>query len=172
MSEEIINRVAASGLITLDPADWAPKRAIVGLDLSDGLYMAQILKEKEFRAWLEGLDHTAYEGKTLAVYCSADALIPNWAYMLVSVRFQEHAEAVLWGRPEEVYAHLFTQNCMDISLDEYKDARIVLKGCGEIEVPPAVYLGLAARLRPLVRTLMFGEPCSTVPVYKKKKADL
>lgn len=172
MSEEIINRVATSGLVSLDPAEWAPTQPILGLDLADGLFMAQILKEKEFRAWLEGLDIIDFEGKTVAVYCSADALIPNWAYMLVSVRFQEHVKEVLWGSPKEVYAQLFLQNCQAIPLDEYKDARIVLKGCGEIEVPPAVYLALAARLRPLVRTLMFGEPCSTVPVFKKKRADL
>ena len=168
MSEPIINKVAESGLITLDPASYIPTGETVIFDLKDYLFMGLILKEKDFREALKTMDWTNYRDKNVAVTCSADAIIPVWAYMLVASYLQPIAKAVVMGTVADVHRHLFLSNIGAIPVEEYRDKRIVIKGCGDTPIGEFVYMELTKLLQPVVKSIMYGEPCSTVPVYKKK----
>lgn len=165
---EIVNKVAASGLITLDLEQYLPKGEWASFDLKDHLFMGLILKEKDFREALKGQDWSAFAGKHVSVFCSADAIIPVWAYMLVSAYLEPVAATVFTGTPEEHRRHLLMENLAAIDLKPYEEGRIVVKGCGEEAVAPFAYAEITRRLRPVARSIMYGEPCSTVPVYKKK----
>jgi hypothetical protein len=164
----LINRVANSGIITFNLEDYYPQHDIVTLDLKDYLFMGMILKEKDFREAMQAHDWTQYTGKYLVVTCSADAIIPLWAYMLVATYATPHAIEVAEGNTENFvrthYAHALTK--LDVSV--YKDARVVIKGCGDKPVPAFAYSEITRLLTPVVKSLMYGEPCSTVPIYKKK----
>ena len=165
----LVNRVAASGLITLNLEDFFPKEELVTFDLKDYLYMELILKEKDFRAALKEHDWEQYKGKNLVVFCSADAIIPVWAYMLVTVYATPFAKNVFQGTPEEFYKMAFQNALTELDEEKYTDKRIVIKGCGDKPVPPSAYVELTRKLQPHARSIMYGEPCSTVPIYKKKK---
>ena len=164
----LVNRVAASGLITLNLEDFFPQGEIAIFDLKDYLFMEMILKEKDFRAALKEHDWTQYEGKNLTVYCSADAIIPVWAYMLVTAYATPFAQFVFQGTPEEYYKVNFQEALSNITGEDYTDKRIVIKGCSEKPVPPSAYVELTRKLQPYAKSIMYGEPCSTVPIYKKK----
>lgn len=166
--ETIINKVAESGIITLDLAPYLPSGEVVAFDLKPFLFREMILREKDYRAALQALDWQQYEGKHVAVFCSTDAIIPVWAYMLAASYLQPIAATVFHGTQEELTKHLLNRNIESIPLDEYADKRVVIKGCGDTPIPDAAYLAVTAHLRPVVKSLMYGEPCSTVPVYKKK----
>ena len=130
--------------------------------------MGMILKEKDFREALKQMDWSVYEGKNVAVTCSADAVIPVWAYMLVAAYLQPVAKEIVMGDEKELHKALFLKNLSSINLEEYTDKRIVIKGCGETPIADYVYMEITKLLRPVVKSIMYGEPCSTVPVYKKK----
>jgi len=132
------------------------------------LFMGMILKEKDFREALKQMDWSVYEGKNVAVTCSADAVIPVWAYMLVAAYLQPVAKEIVMGDEKELHKALFLKNLSSINLEEYTDKRIVIKGCGETPIADYVYMEITKLLRPVVKSIMYGEPCSTVPVYKKK----
>ncbi len=166
--EEIINKVSESGLLTIDLEAYFPKEEIVAFDLAPFLFRGLILKEKEFRDSIQKEDWSKYSGKTVAVYCSADAIIPAWAYMLVSSNLSGIAHAVYAGTPEEMEKKLFIQNLEKIKASDYIDKRVVVKGCGDRQIGAFAYLEITGILKPVVKSLMYGEPCSTVPVYKKK----
>lgn len=166
MSEAIVNKVAQSGLITLNLEDYLPQGEFVSFDLKDYLFMGLILKEKDFREALKGLDWSGYQGKNVAITCTADAIIPLWAYMLVTSYLQPVAKDIYVGTAEEMHKHLFLQNIAAIDAAAFADQRIVIKGCGDIPVGAFAYAGLTKLLLPQVRSIMYGEPCSTVPVYK------
>ncbi len=168
MSESFINKVAESGLITLDLEKWYPRGETAVFDMKDYLFMGMILKEKDFREALKQMDWSAYEGKNVAVTCSADAVIPVWAYMLVAAYLQPVAKEIVMGDEKELHKTLFLKNLSSINLEEYSDKRIVIKGCGETPIADYVYMEITKILRPVVKSIMYGEPCSTVPVYKKK----
>ncbi len=168
MEGEFINRVTESALVTLDLAEYYPKEEVVVFDLKDFLFMGLILKEKDFRESLKGLDLTPYSGKVVAVTCSADAIIPMWAYMLAASYLQPVAASVTFGTPEKVKEQLLLQQLDHLPLADFADKRIVIKGCGELPIGEAAYLKATALLRPLVKSIMYGEPCSTVPIFKKK----
>jgi hypothetical protein len=168
MSEEIINKVAASGIITLNLEDYYPKEEVVVFDLKPHLFMELILKEKDFRAALQQLDWSPYQDKIAAVTCSADAIIPMWAYMLVAAYLQPVAKEVIFGNKETAIQQLFLKNITAIPADEYADQRIVVKGCADIPIGEFAYLEITKKLRPVAKSIMYGEPCSTVPIYKKK----
>ncbi len=168
MSESFINKVAESGLITLDLEKWYPRGETAVFDMKDYLFMGMILKEKDFREALKQMDWSAYEGKNVAVTCSADAVIPVWAYMLVAAYLQPVAKEIVMGDEKELHKTLFLKNLSSINLEEYTDKRIVIKGCGETPIADYVYMEITKILRPVVKSIMYGEPCSTVPVYKKK----
>jgi hypothetical protein len=166
--ETIVNKVAESGIITLDLSGYLPGNIVMDFDLKPFLYMEMILKEKDYRAALQSHDWQQYEGKHIAVFCSADAIVPVWAYMLAASYLQPVAKSVYFGTNEEVSKMLLTNLINAIPLDEYADKRVVIKGCGDIHIPDAAYLAVTAHLRPVVKSLMYGEPCSTVPIYKKR----
>jgi hypothetical protein len=166
--DTIVNKVAESGLITLDLEEFYPKEEIVAFDLKEYLFMGMILKEKDFRAALQGLTWGDYKDRLVALYCSADAIIPLWAYMLVSANLSGIARKVFAGTPDEMRKQVFIENIRAINADEYIDKRVVIKGCGDLEVGEFAYVEISNKLTPVVRSLMFGEACSAVPVFKKK----
>jgi hypothetical protein len=167
MADEIINKVAESGLITIDLAQYYPSGANTVFDLKDHLYMGMILKEKEFREALKNLDWSIYRDKNVAVTCTADAVIPVWAYMLIASYLQPIAMDIVMGDEKELHKQLFLKNITAINTEEYKDKRIVIKGCGETPVGDFAYMEITRLLRPVAKSIMYGEPCSTVPVFKK-----
>jgi hypothetical protein len=168
MSEEIINRVAQSGLLTLDLEDYYPREEIAVFDLKPLLFREMILKEKEFRAGLQGIDWSQYTGKILAVTCTTDAIIPAWAYMLVAVHARPFARSIILGDREAALQQTFLANLQTIDLEAFTDKRVVVKGCGDVAVGPFAYLEITRLLQPVVKSILYGEACSNVPVYKKK----
>lgn len=167
MAEIITNKVAESGIITIDPASYIPAGETDVFDLKDHLFMGLILKEKDFREALKKTDWEQYRGKNVAVTCSADAVIPVWAYMLVASYLQPVAKEIVMGDEKELQRQLFIKNISQINTDELADQRIVIKGCGDTPIGDYVYLELTKLLRPVAKSIMYGEPCSTVPVYKR-----
>ncbi|SRR5258705_10213097 len=168
MGDPIINKVAESGLITIDPVNYYPKEDIGVFDLKDFLFMGLILKEKDFREALKSFDWEQYRNKNVAVTCSADAIIPVWAWMLVGTYLHPVAKEFIMGDDKELHKKIFLKNLSGISIEEFADKRIVIKGCGDTPIGDFVYLELTKLLQPVVKSIMYGEPCSTVPVYKKK----
>ena len=168
MNDTFINKVAESALVTLNLEDYYPKETIVIFDLKDYLFMGLILKEKDFREALKNLNLEPFTGKYVTVTCSADAVIPMWAYMLVATYLQPVAKDVFFGTEEEVKNQLLLNNISKIAAEEFIDKRIVIKGCGELPVNEAAYLQATKMLRPVAKSIMYGEPCSTVPIFKKK----
>ena len=168
MPEEIINKVSQSSLVTLDLELFFPKENIRIFDLKPFLFMELILKEKDFRAALQSMDWSVYKDEIVGVYCSADAVIPVWAYMLVTSYLQPYAKEVILGDEPAVLRQLITENIRSINPEEYRNQRIVVKGCGDKPVGDFAYLEITKLLRPVAKTIMYGEPCSTVPVYKAK----
>ena len=169
MADLIVNKVAGSGLVTLDLEKFIPLEEILAFDLKDHLFMGMILKEKDFREALKQLDWSVYRNKYVAIYCSADAIIPLWAYMLVSVNLQPLAKDIYTGSVAEMYKHLFLKNISAIDARVFNGQRIVVKGCGDREIENYAYTEITRILRPVVKSIMYGEPCSTVPVYKNKE---
>jgi hypothetical protein len=168
MPEPLTNKVAESGIITLDPANFIPNSETAIFDLKDHLFMGLILKEKDFRETLKKMDWDQYRDKNVAVTCTADAIIPVWAYMLVAATLQPVAKEIVMGNEKELHRALVLKNISQINLDELTDQRVVIKGCGDTEIGDYVYLELTKLLRPVAKSIMYGEPCSTVPVFKKK----
>lgn len=169
MDEVIVNKVSESGLITLDLEEYYPKEDIAVFDMKDYLFMGMILKEKEFREAMKNLDLSPYKGKSTALTCSADAVIPMWAYMLAASYLEPVANEVVFGDKDFLHKTLFLKNISKINTDAYLDKRVVIKGCGELPVSETAYVAITSLLRPVVKSIMYGEPCSTVPIYKKPK---
>ena len=169
MSDEIINKVAESGLITIDLEKYLPQKGSIAVfDLKDFLFMGMILKKKDFREDLKQQDSEKYRNKNVAIICSADAIIPVWAYMLVTTYLQPVAKATIVGDEKEIYKSVFLKNIASIQESEFADKRIVLKGCGETPIDDFAYAEATRKLLPVAKSIMYGEPCSTVPVYKRK----
>ncbi|MBO9684368.1 MAG: DUF2480 family protein [Flavisolibacter sp.] len=168
MSDTIVNKVANSGLITIDLENYLPQGDVVTFDLKDHLFMGLILKEKDFREALKNLDWSVYQDKYVAITCTADAIIPAWAYMLVVTYLQNIAEDVYAGTSTEMQKHLLLKNIAAIDVNEFVDQRIVIKGCGDATIESFAYTEVTKVLLPVVKSIMYGEPCSTVPVFKKK----
>ncbi|MBM3431763.1 MAG: DUF2480 family protein [Bacteroidetes bacterium] len=169
MTETIVNKVAESGLITLNLEDWFPKEEIRVFDLKEHLFMGLILKEKEFREALKHTDWSVYQNQYVSVTCSADAIIPAWAYMLVASYLSPVATGIFQGTAEEFRNTLFHRRIQQIDPKHFTDQRVVVKGCGELPVGPDAYLEITRILQPVAKSIMYGEPCSTVPIYKKPK---
>jgi hypothetical protein len=165
---EFVNKVAESGLITIDLENWYPKGEIVVFDLKDYLFMGMIVKEKEFRDTLKNTDWEVYRNKMVSIICSVDAIIPSWAFMLVASCLQPVCKELALATPEEMRKQVFLRNIQSINSVDYKDQRVIVKGCGDTPIGDFAYLEITRILRPVVRSLMYGEPCSTVPVFKKQ----
>ena len=168
MSEPIINKVAESGLISLDLTQFIPADSIVLFDIKQYLFMELILKEKDFRSALLSADLTIYKNKIVGIYCSIDAIIPMWANMLIASALQPFAKAIYFGDENKVREQVLLEGIAQINTTDYLDQRVVVKGCGETPIGESAYIAITNKLRPVVKSIMYGEPCSTVPVYKKK----
>lgn len=170
MSETIVNKVAQSQLQTFDlekfyvPGD----RAI--FDLKECLFEGLILKEKDFRAFINDHDWSAFSGKHVAVTCSADAIVPTWAYMLIATTLQPFAQTVFFGSLQELEKHLFFRSLNRVDWSAYTNAKVVIKGCSNVLVPVSAYVEVASQLRAVASSVMYGEPCSTVPLFKRRPA--
>jgi hypothetical protein len=167
MSEVFVNKVAESGIITLNLEDYYPKEPTAIFDMKDHLFMGLILKEKDFRETLKTLDLSNFKNKNVAITCSADAIIPMWAYMLAASYLQPVANELYFGNEEFLHNTLFIKNIAKINVEEYQDKRVVIKGCGDLPISAVAYVEITKKLRPFAKSIMYGEPCSTVPIYKK-----
>jgi hypothetical protein len=168
MSDMIVNKVANSGLITLNLEAYLPEKPVMSFDLKDFLFMGLILKEKDYREALKNKNFDEYRDQYVAVNCSVDAVIPVWAYMLAVSYLQPVAKDVFLGTETEFYKYLVIKNIDSINVEEFQDERVVIKGCGEIPIDNYAYAEITKKLLPVVKSIMYGEPCSTVPVYKKR----
>jgi hypothetical protein len=166
--ELIVNKVEASGIITVNLEDFYPKGTIAVFDLKDYLFRGLIIKEKDFREALKNTNWQQYEHANVAVTCSTDAIIPVWAYMLVATYLQPFAENIVLGTREKLIETILLNSISSINTDEYNGKRVVVKGCGEVHIPESAYFKITYLLLPHVKSIMYGEPCSTVPVYKRK----
>jgi hypothetical protein len=165
--EELVNKVAQSGLLTVDLEDYYPKGKRMQIDLALQLFMGQILKEKDFRLWIKNEDWAQYNNCYVAVNCSADAVIPIWAYMLVTAALQPYAKKVAMGNLENLETVVYTEIIQNLDVSEFEGKRVIVKGCGKLPVPDAAYVLISNKLLPVVQSLMFGEACSTVPLFKR-----
>ena len=167
MTNEIINKVAKSGIINLDLEDYAPRDIITELDLKDFLFEGLILKEKYFRESLKDHNWSKYRGDVLALFCSSNSIIPMWAYMLVTSYLEKNNLINFYGNKEQVFTLLFLEIIEKIDIQEFKDKRVIVKGCGNLKIHEKIYVAITKKMQPTVKSLMFGEACSSVPIYKK-----
>lgn len=165
---EIINKVTESGIISIDLEAFFPTEEIVLFDIKPYLFKELILKEKDFRAALLQTDFSFYNNKIVGIFCTTDAIIPMWAFMLVSSYLQPHAKEIYFGTTEMVTEQKLLQNINLINAKQFADKRVVVKGCGEKKITESAYIAITNQLRPVVKSIMFGEPCSTVPIFKNK----
>ncbi len=168
---ELVNRVSQSGLVTIKLEDFYPQSEIIEFDLKNFLFQGLILKEMDFRKALKEFDWATIQNKNLAVFCSSDAIIPTWAYMLIASHASGIAKDIRFGNKEEFLRSYYLEKIRQIDPEEYRDLKIVIKGCSEKEVPASAYLEITSLLKSYVSSIMFGEPCSTVPVYKKPRKE-
>ena len=168
VQENIINRVAESGLISFDLAELYPAGERVFYDIKDNLFHGLMLREKDFREFIKEHNWESYSGKHIAIGCSADAIVPTWAYMLLANKMAPFAETVVFGDLEVLETILFDRKLNQIDLEKYRDQRVVIKGCGEIHIPNSAYIELTVKLTEIAKSIMYGEPCSTVPIFKRK----
>jgi hypothetical protein len=168
MSDPLINKVAQSGLISLDLAQYIPNNDIVVFDIKPYLFKELILKEKDFRASLSTIDWTQFENKIVGIFCSTDAIIPMWANMLIVVNLSPFARSVYFGDENKTRELVLFEEIQKIDATSFIDQRVVVKGCGDTPIGESAFIAITQKLRPVVKSIMYGEPCSTVPVYKKK----
>jgi hypothetical protein len=170
MEPLFVNRVASSGLVTLNLEEYIHPGERVVYDIKDNLFHGLMLREKDFREFIKTHDWTQYAGQNVAIVCSADAIVPTWAYMLLASKLQAHAHHYVFGNLEALEQSLFEQAIAQLDPADYQDAKLVIKGCGDKPVPTFAYVAIMQRLLPVAASIMYGEPCSTVPLYKKPKA--
>ncbi len=168
IQENFVNKVAASGLITLNLEEYFHNGERIVYDIKENLFHGLMLREKDFREFIKTHDWSAYAGKNIAIICSADAIVPTWAYMLLANRMKPFANEVVFGNLETLEAVLFTKALAKIDISAFADERVVIKGCADIDVTVAAYVEITNLLTPVVKSIMYGEPCSTVPIYKRK----
>ena len=166
--EEIKNKVKESSLIQMDLADFKPKEKIVGLDLASQLWQGLVLKEKDFRSWIKTEAWEQFESQAVFIHCSADAIVPTWAYMLVASALHTHAANVVVGSQLELEKALIRKNIEQLDLSKFQDGKVIIKGCSDISCPEFAMVTLVQKLQTTVQSIMYGEPCSTVPIYERK----
>lgn len=166
--DEIINKVAGSGIVSIDLEEfYVPGERII-FDIKPHLFQEVILKEKEFRDFIKNNDWSVYKNKIVGIVCTADAIVPTWAYMLLGLALEPYAKRTFFATLTEIEALLFSEKLAALDVQKYKDARVVIKGCGEKPLPTNAYVQLSVILKPLAKSIMYGEPCSTVPLYKAR----
>lgn len=169
MEEEIINRVANSKLVTIDLEDYYPEGERILFDIKDWLYEGLVLREKDFRQRVSEFDWSNYQNQFIALTCSTEAIIPGWAYMLISMHLEPYASKVIIGDLEQLETSIYQDLIANLDVSEYEDKPIIIKGCSNKPVPQNAYIMLSNKLKPLARSIMYGEACSAVPLFKKKK---
>ena len=169
MENEIINKVANSGLITIDLETYYPKGNRVLFDIKPLLFQEFVLKEEDFRKFIKSNDWSPYKDAYVALTCSNEAIVPTWAYMLITIALEGVAKKVVFGNLETLEAILFDEVITHINAEDFTDQRLVIKGCGNLPIPKHAYVILTSLLKPYAKSIMFGEPCSTVPLYKAPK---
>jgi len=167
MEDTIINKVAQSALETLDLEKFYPEEEMAVFDLKDHLFMKLILKEKDYREALKNIDWSIYQDKNVAIFCSEDAIIPLWAYMLATSYLTPYAKEIVFGDEKHLFTLLFLKNISKIEASQFEGKRVVVKGCGEKKIPEAAYVEITKILSPVAKSIMYGEPCSTVPIFKR-----
>ena len=165
---EIVNRVAQSKLVTLDLEEFYPKGNRLQIDIKDWLYKGLILKEKDFRNQISEHNWAQYEDAYVALYCSTEAIIPWWAYILISTQLQPHAKIVVLRSLEELETILFQEIIEKMNVSDFKDKPVIIKGCTNKPIPPNAYLWATIKLQPVAKSIMYGEACSSVPLFKRK----
>jgi len=168
MEGEIVNKVAQSGLVTFNLEDYYLKGKRTLFDIEPFLWKGIVVKEKEFRAAVKEFNWSQFEGHFVALNCSVDAIIPSWAYMLISIELMEYANKVVLGDIKELEKTLFIESLSNIDYSEYQDKRVIIKGCSQFPVPEMAYSYVIQKFKPYTKSLMFGEACSTVPLFKRK----
>ena len=168
MSGEIVNKVANSGLVNFDLEEHYPKGQRLLIDLKDWLFEGLILKEKDFRQAVNDYDWSQHQDQHVTIDCSADAIVPVWAYMLIASSLMPHAKTVVRGSLEQLESFLFQPIIMNLDVTSYKDKRVIIKGCSDLKIVEYAYIAITYKLRPVVKSIMYGEACSSVPIYKKK----
>jgi hypothetical protein len=169
MENEIINRVANSALVTFNLEDFYPSGERVSFDISQWLLEGIILKENDFRAAIKEHDWSQYKESYVALYCSTDAIIPGWAYLLVSLQLTPYAKKVVVGDLETLESILFAEILSTMDVSNFKGKPIIIKGCAHKPIPQNAYILLAEKLQPIAKSIMYGEACSSVPLFKRKK---
>ncbi|MFT4849506.1 MAG: hypothetical protein ACI83B_002050 [Sediminicola sp.] len=169
MEKEIINRVAKSGIITINLEEFYPHGDRVLFDITKHLFQGLILKEKDFREFIKNEDWSTYKGKYVALICSEEAIVPTWAYMLLASQLEPFVKKVVFGDLETLETVLYNEILNKLNIDAYKDVRIVIKGCGDLPVPKAAFVEITRLLRPVAKSIMYGEACSMVPLYKQPR---
>jgi hypothetical protein len=168
MSEEIVNRVAQSKLITFNLEDYYPEGKRIVLDIKDWLYEGLILREKEFRNHISEHHWEQYKDAYVALTCSSDAIVPGWAYMLVSSKLQPYSKKTMVGSLEQLETTLYQSVIENLYLSSFRDKPVIIKGCSNKPVPPNAYLWITTKIQPIAKSIMYGEACSSVPLYKRK----
>jgi hypothetical protein len=168
MENEITNKVANSGLVTIDLEKFITEGERILFDIKPLLFQELILKEKDLREFIKTHDWSIYKNKLVALTCSSDAVVPTWAYMLLTLSLEPFAKKIVFGNLHELENLLFAEKIAQLNVTDYKDARVVIKGCGEKPLPVNAYIQITTLLKPVVKSIMYGEPCSTVPLYKVK----
>lgn len=166
----ITNKVAQSGLLSFDLAEFYPQGERVLYDIKDNLFHGLMLREKDFREFIKEHNWEQYSGKHVAITCSTDVIVPTWAYMLLANRMAPFAATVVFGSLDLLETILFERALEKLDLEKYRDQRIVIKGCGEIAIPESAFIDLTVRLTAVSKSIMYGEPCSTVPIYKRRES--
>lgn len=169
-TDTIVNRVAQSPLISFNLEDYYPRGERVVYDVKDNLFQEMILRERDFRAFVKEHDWSQYQDQYVALTCSVEAIVPTWAYMLLTTKLEPYARRVIFGTLETLEAVLFQETLQQIDIAQFQGAKVVIKGCGDLPVPPFAYTEITRLLRPVAASIMYGEPCSTVPLYKKPRS--
>ena len=167
--EEFVNRVAQSALTTINLEEFIHPGERVVYDIKDNLFMGLMLREKDFREFIKTHDWSQYAGKNVAITCSADAIVPTWAYMLLASKLKPHVNKLVFGNLEALEQELFHDAIEQLNPEDFQGAKLVIKGCGQLPVPTYAYVKIMDKLLPVASSIMYGEPCSTVPIYKKPK---
>jgi len=167
--QQIVNKVANSALVTFNLEEYYESGERILLDIKDQLYQGLILREKEFREFIKNHDWSQYQNKFVAITCSVDAIVPTWAYMLLAIGLQPFAKRIVFGSLQDLEIENFRSALSKIDWSSFKGAKVVVKGCSKVDVPVAIYVDVVNQLTPVASSLMFGEPCSTVPLFKKTK---
>ena len=167
-TNEIKNRVADSGIVNVDLSAYAPKENILELDLKQFLFDGLVLKEKEFRIALKEFDFNKYDGKVVAVFCGANVIVPMWAYMLITTYLNNANAKIYFGNKNKVTQAIIKENIDSINVDDYKEKRVIVNGCSNIKLSEGLFIAITKKLQKNVKSLMFGEACSAVPISKNK----